>query len=117
MPYKSEKIKIEKTKYDRRIKLTAQDKTNIRQRYFYAGVMALNHKLHSAVSQRSLAREYGVSRRLIIWTLYPERLKINKEQRQARGGSKQYYIKERNTSAVRDTRAYKQKLFVEKKIS
>ena len=54
MPYKSSGIIISGTQYDRRQKLTPFQKAEIFHRY-----------MTEAVSQRQLAREYGVSRRLI----------------------------------------------------
>ena len=105
MPYKCEKLKIPK-EYDKRIKLTDADKEEIQYRYLKVG----------GVSQRELAREYGVSRRLIVFCIYPERQKINYQQRVARGGSKQYYDKTKNTNSMRKHRAYKQKLNLEGKL-
>lgn len=115
MPYISEKIKLPK-ELDRRIKLTDSDRSDIRRRYFFAGLMILNSKLHKAVSQRSLAREYGVSRRTIVWILYPDRLNHNKELRKQRGGWRQYYDRQKNTIAIGKTRRYKQSLYLEGKI-
>ena len=51
MPYKSEKISISGTEYDRRQKLTPEQRAEIYHRYHTEDV-----------SQRQLAREYGVSR-------------------------------------------------------
>ncbi|KAB5255299.1 hypothetical protein F9959_18930, partial [Bacteroides stercoris] len=56
MPYKSSGIIISGTQYDRRQKLTPFQKAEIFHRY-----------MTEAVSQRQLAREYGVSRRLITF--------------------------------------------------
>ena len=102
MPYKSEKIKIAGGKYDRRIKLTEQDKEDIR-----------NIK---NMSIRAIARLYGVDHRLIQFVLFPERHERNKKLRAERGGSKIYYDREKNTKAERETRNYKQELYVKKKI-
>ena len=51
MPYKCEKIKIANTQYDRRIKLSDDDKEEIQDRYF-------NH----GESMRSLSRVFKVDR-------------------------------------------------------
>ena len=56
MPYKSSGIIISGTQYDRRQKLTPFQKAEIFHRY-----------MTEAVSQRQLAREYGVSRRLDVY--------------------------------------------------
>ena len=102
MPYtfQTEKLLIPKDK-DRRRKLSDEGKEEIRYRYLEIG----------GVSQRELAREYGVSKRLIQFCIYPEKLKENWERRQERGGSKQYYDKEKHTAAVRATRRYKKELY------
>ena len=106
MPFLSEKIKIQGTKHDRRVKLTPEDKEEIQYRYLKVG----------GVSQRDLAREYGVSRRLIVFCIYPERQKANYDLRVSRGGSKQYYDKDKHTKATREHRQYKQDLKVKGKI-
>ena len=98
MPYKSEKIKIEGTKHDKRRKLTEEQKKTIRE-----------NKL--GLSQRKLATMYKVSRRTIQFILDPKKLEENKKRREERGGWKQYYKKENNTAAVRKTRRHKQILF------
>lgn len=103
--YETDKLKIQK-KDDRRIKLTDADKEEIRYRYLRVG----------GVSQRELAREYGVSRRSIIFAIYPERREANYKQRVARGGSKQYYDKDKHTEAIREHRRYKKELYDQDKL-
>ena len=68
MPNKSSGIIISVTQYDRRQKLTPFQKAEIIHRY-----------MTDAVSQRQLAREYGVSRRLITFIVNPESEERNKE--------------------------------------
>ena len=102
MPYKSEQIKIAGSKYDRRIKLTEQDREDI--------------KNLTGMSIRGIARMYGVNKRLIQFILFPERHKKNLLDRKNRGGSMQYYDKERNKKAIRETRNYKHELYVDGKI-
>lgn len=104
MPYKSEKIRIQGTNLDRRVKLTENDKQDIRDAFA------------KGESIRSITRRYKVSRRLIQFTIFPERMELNKELRKKRGGWKQYYDKDRHREDMKGTRAYKQKLYVEKKI-
>ena len=116
MPYKSQTIPIAKTQYDRRRKLTEADKLAIRSRYLLAKDLSLHHKRYKAVSQRSLAREYGVSRRLIVFAIYPERQRENVARRIERGGWKQYYNKEKWRVTMAEHRNYKQKLYMEGKI-
>jgi predicted DNA-binding transcriptional regulator YafY len=106
MPYLSEKIKIEQTKHDRRIKLSDDEKDLIRW-------LREEEKL----SQRVLANQFNVSRRTIQFILSPEKLEENKKRREERGGWKQYYDKEKNTESIKDTRNYKQRLFVKGEIT
>jgi transposase len=101
MPFKSETIKIHHTKHDRRIKLTDEDKEKIKT---------------MGLSQRALAKMFGVSRRTIQFILHPEKLEQNKKQRKERGGWKQYYNKEKQTEYVRGHREYKQKLYLKGEI-
>lgn len=98
MPYKIDtlKIKLPRDK-DRRIKISDAQRQEI-----------INSK--GKISIHELSRLYGVSRRLIQFILYPERLELNKKDRQDRGGSKQYYNKDKNTKAVRETRRYRQEV-------
>ena len=105
MPYKSEKILIEKTSFDRRAKLTDDDKELIRK-----------IKAEENLSQRELAKKFNVSRRLIQCILDPEKLAENKRLRKERGGSKQYYDKEKHREYMKDHRHYKQTLYIKGQI-
>lgn len=99
MPIKSEVYKLLIPKeFDRRIKLTDEDKINI---------ISLHSK---GMSQRALARYFNVSRRLISFILFPDRLIINKQQRLDSGGSKQYYNKEKQKIYSQKTRKYRKQL-------
>ena len=100
MPFKSEKIIIAGGKFDRRCKLTEQQKDEI---------ISLREK----ISQRKCALMYGISRRTVVFLWYPDKLQRNKQVRQERGGWQQYYSKERNTETIREYRRYKQKLYVD----
>jgi len=62
------------------------------------------------LSQRALARQYGVSRRTIQFILDPKKLEENKKRREERGGSKIYYDREKHTASVRSHRRYKKRL-------
>jgi DeoR/GlpR family transcriptional regulator of sugar metabolism len=105
MPYLSRKIKIEKTEFDRRIKLTPDDKELIKWL-----------REDEQISYQKLADRFGVSKRTIIFIIKPETLEACKKKRAERGGWKQYYDKEANTEVQREHRQYKQKLYVEQKI-
>lgn len=103
MPYKSEKMKISGTKYDRRQKLTPEQKDEIRHLYYTTDT-----------SQRKLAKQFGVSRRLITFVLDTDREERNQKllkQRKAKGLYKQ--SKEQRAAIMRDHRRYKQQLFLQ----
>lgn len=97
MPYKSEKIKISGTKFDRRIKLTEEQKNEI-------------IALRGIISQRKCALMFNVSRRTIVFLWNPEKLEQNKARRQERGGWRQYYDKKKHRESMKNTRRYKQEL-------
>ena len=61
-------------------------------------------------SQRALARQFNVSRRLIGFIVNPDSLIKNLEQREARGGWRQYYQKDKSTKSIREHRQYKQEV-------
>jgi transposase len=63
------------------------------------------------LSQRQLASQFGVSRRLIQFILDPDKHKKNVQCRQERGGWKQYYDREKHAEAVRRHRDYKRELY------
>lgn len=99
MPFLFEKKHIPR-EHDKRVKLTPEDKEEIRRRYLQVG----------GISQRALAEEYGVSRRLIVFIIYPERQKENYRQRVENGGSKQYYDREKHNKYMQTHRLHKKKL-------
>lgn len=72
-------------------KLSDDQKQEIRKRY-------------PALSQRALAREYGVSRRLIVFVLCPDRLAHNKALFAERQKDGRYHIREKHTIAMRKHR-------------
>lgn len=103
MPYKFQIDKLLVPKeHDKRIKLTQEDKELIRH-------------LHETTdtSQRKLATQFGVSRRLIQFILDPEKHKANLQARDARGGSKQYYNKETHAKTMKAHREHKRALYEE----
>jgi transposase-like protein len=105
MPSPFEKKHIPK-EFDKRRKLSDEDKEEIQYRYLKIG----------GVSQRELAREYGVSRRLIVFIIYPERQIENYKARVDRGGSAIYYEKSKHTEYMRTHREHKNKLYKEGKL-
>lgn len=103
MPYKSEKIKIEHTDKDRRIKLTDEQKDKI-------------IALRGILSCHKVSEIFNVCRRTIQFLWYPERLERNKQKRQERGGWGQYYDKNKWKETMKEHRHYKQKIYLEGKI-
>ena len=99
MPYKSEKIALPK-KYDRRVKLTDEQKEEIRVKYatgFY--------------SQRQLAREYKVSRRLIQFCIDDnKRVKCAEQFKERRKDGRYKPTKEEHNQIMTEHRHYKEEL-------
>ena len=101
MPYKSETIKLSREQ-DRRIKLTDEQRQEIREKY------ASGH-----YSQRTLAKEYNVSRRTIQFTVDAEKYARAREQfKQRRKDGRYKPSKEEWAEIVRDHRRYKQRLYI-----
>lgn len=95
MPYLTDKEKIDNPFLDRRVKLIPCQREMVL--YWYK----------QGTSIRAIARMFHVDKGTIQFILFPERLQRNRELRQARGGSKIYYKKEKNTKAMREHRQYK----------
>ena len=89
---------------DRRRKLSEEDKEDTRAR----------HKSGQGI--REIAREYAgkCSRRLIQFVIYPQRLKQLQERNREQQHWKKYYNRKQLTTACRNWRNYKYKLFKEK---
>jgi len=81
---------------DKRVKLTDDDRAEIRR---------LSQAPHS-YSQRELARAFGVSRRLVTFVLFPERLAPARALFKERRKDGRYYDKEKHTQAQRNHRAH-----------
>lgn len=78
---------------DHRRKLTEEQKLVIRVTYKNGGV-----------SQRELAAKYKVSRRLIIFSIYPERLQIQKDRVKEEKRWIKYYDKDKHKLYMRKHR-------------
>lgn len=105
MPFRTETIKLPK-KYDRRIKLTDQQRDEIKVKY-----------ATGLYSQYNLADEYHVSRRTISFIINPDKYEISKEQfRERRKDGRYKPDKETRNKAQRKHRAYKKRLYDEGKI-
>ena len=97
--FETQHLKIPR-EHDKRIKLTQEQKELIKHLYETTDT-----------SQRKLATQFGVSRRLIQFILYPEKHKANLQAREARGGSKQYYNKETHAKTMKAHRRHKKALY------
>lgn len=100
MPYKSEKIKIAGTKHDRRKKLTDDQKAYIRWL-----------REEEQLSYNQLARQFGVSKRLIIFICKPEIMEKAKERfKQYKKEGRYKPTKEEWAETMREHRRYKEAL-------
>ncbi|MBP9717076.1 MAG: hypothetical protein KBD51_04010 [Candidatus Levybacteria bacterium] len=100
---KADKIKVNEISkdLDRRRKLTDADKLKIKS-------------LHgSGHAIRQIAKIFEVNKRLIQFILFPERQLLNLEHRKDRGGSKQYYDKDKWRVTMQEHRDYKRKIYKE----
>ncbi len=97
MPYKHE--------YDK-AKLPKEQKQRVKLRDCQRAIIP---KLYATgkFSQRKLAKEFEVSRRLIQFIIDPEKGKVCREQYKERRKDGRYYNKEYHTKAMKNHRAYK----------
>lgn len=98
MPYKTDKLAINDFFIDRRTKMLPCQKERAKQLY------------SEGIGIRALARMFHVDKRLIQFLLFPERQKKNVQDREKRGGWKQYYDKTKHAEAIKDHRKYKHKV-------
>lgn len=106
MPFKSEKIKISGTEFDRRVKLNEEQREEIRNLY-----------KTTVPSQRKLAIIYGVSKSLIAMIVNPEkkercRMQFIERRKDGRYNSS----KEQRAKIMKEHRRYKHNLYKEGKI-
>lgn len=102
MPYKSEKAGYIPPEKDKRRKLSEADKDRIRELY----------KLPD-YSQRRLAGEFKVSRRLIQFIVDPEKQEAAKQAYAERRKDGRYYDREAHTKAIREHRHHKHQLYLD----
>jgi hypothetical protein len=105
VPYKAEKAGHIKPEDDKRVKLTEEQREEIRELY----------KLPD-YSQRRLAGQFGVSRRLIQFIVDPEKQEAAKQGYAERRKDGRYYDKDKHNEAMRGHRHRKHKLFTEGKL-
>ncbi len=100
MPYKAEKAGLIKPEDDRRVKLTDEQREQIRELY----------KLPD-YSHRRLAGEFKVSRRLIQFIVDPEKQAAAKAGYSERRKDGRYYDKDKHAEAIREHRHHKNDLY------
>lgn len=106
MPYTSSKIPIAGTKYDRRIKLTDDQKAYIKWL-----------REEERISYNKLAKMFNVSKRLVYFICNPENAQKAKERLKLRKAEGKYKpSKEEWAATMREHRQYKQRLKLENKI-
>ena len=98
MPSKIDKLKLSE-KQDRRVKLTTQDKEEVKKMYS-TGLYSLN----------MLAKKYGVSKKLILITVNPKSKQKSKEYTKNNWKNWQRSKEERNEYS-KATRRYKKDLY------
>lgn len=102
MPYKSEKIKLPR-ELKRNVKLSLEDREEIRLRRAVFGT-----------SYNMLAKEFGVSKRLVQFICNPEKeMEAKKRLQQAKKNGKYRYSQKYHSEQVRETRRYKQNLYLQ----
>lgn len=101
MPYTFEiQKKLIPREYDRRVKISNEQKEEIKQLYSTG-----------KFSYRSLAKEYGVTKNTIRDTIYPEKAIENRAKKLKRAKEKNYYYdSKKNTESMRKHRQYKKLL-------
>jgi transposase-like protein len=100
MPYKFDKIPINNEKYDKRVKLTQEDKEKIVKEYE-----------SGTISITSLAKKWNVSKRLIQFTLFPERKEKASERFKKNQKGGRYYDKDKHRDYMKNHREHKKELF------
>lgn len=103
MPYKSEKIKL-KGLQDRRKRLTSEQREEIKELYG-TGLYSLN----------DLAKKFSVSKKTVLLIVNEESAAKAKQYRKEHWKDWQRTGEERN-EAIKNTRKYKQKLYLDGKL-
>ena len=98
MPSKLDKVNLPR-KFDRRVKLTEEEREEIKKIYVLGGI-----------GYQKLANEFGVSKRTVYWIINPEKQKENYALRVANGGSAQYYDRVAHRKSMKELRHYKKAL-------
>lgn len=106
MPFKSDSMKIGNEKLDRRVKLTLEQKEEIKELYKTGNF-----------SLRKLGTMYKVDKRTIQFIINPEKYEIAKQQRKERGKDGRYYDREYHNEKTKEHRRYKNNLYKDGKLN
>lgn len=101
MPRKSDILTINNEKLDRRVKLSQENKKLIKELYET-----------TKYSYNDLAKTFNVSKRTIQFIANPTKLIENVKRRKERGGSSQYYDRDKQKNYMKKHRDYKKHLFI-----
>lgn len=97
MPYAHRKKRIPRS-LDRRVKIDDEKRARVSVLYRREGM-----------AQRAIARELGISRRMVSFILFPEKEEACKRQyRERRKDGRYYYGKEKWRKTMREHRHYKE---------
>lgn len=106
MPYKFETEKMKMKQEDKRnIKLNQEQKIKIKELYETG-----------KYSQRQLAAIYNVSRKTIVFCIYPDKYIKSRNQFKERQKTGIYYNKEKQKEYAKNTRKYKKELYLKNKL-
>ena len=106
MPYKSEKIRIAGTKYDRRAKLTDDERMEIKR-----------IRKEEGLGYQRIANMFGVSKRLVQFICNPDLAEKNRQRLKEKKSEGLYkYGHKEWAETIREHRRYKQLLYVSGKI-
>lgn len=98
MPYAHRRKKIPR-ELDRRVKISETTRENIKTMYFF-----------ERLAQREIARQTGVSRRMVSFIIFPEREARCKEQYKERRKDGRYYNPKTWPETMKEHRHYKQSI-------
>ena len=98
MPRKTDLLALNDPFFKRSVKLLPCQKEMVK------------HWYDKGTSISQIARDFKVSKRLIQFILFPERLEKNLQHRKERGGTMIYYVKEKHTISIREHRDYKKQI-------
>lgn len=106
MPYKFETEKMKMKKEDKRnIKLDQEQKIKIKELYETG-----------KYSQRQLAATYNVSRRTIVFCIYPEKYEKSRQQFKKRQKTGIYYNKDKQKEYSKKYRKHKKELYLKNRL-